>query len=454
MRRILILIFVFFLCGTAQAHEGHSHDAGDNDIAIQVHKQFLKYVTEPSGAKDLTADAYVTINGHQYALNSSFYELLRLTIQAVAPDVCSSCVVEEVKAQSHFKKFVKIASDKVRDFFSINTPAYGAKIVDEYGYAAGAGYVLMEMLEHSFLNVLGICPILNVYYLSMLDTIKQGQHVFQYTYKQSVFKAFYFSFRSAFETVRLNRALKSPVFKLKEQGLGPVAEGYMSWGNFKEVRKTQGRYRWFMWSSWLDKKLSRRTLWPSAYLTLDVEKPSSHHGHDHGSPFKMLLVAQPEEGTRPFLSCEGTSCNYDDPISEDRLNDIYFIADAESPQVQRYINASLLQDVLLFEAQALDVQIQTELTENRSRLGNWDYLWKSVKFHRLNVKIKKYGAFLKTMAMSSRPISEEQKELAIKNLKEILAIFQKASLLKEEEQSFVPLIEDIEKLLNCQDLLT
>jgi len=463
MHHFLISACVFFLFSVSApvwAHPGHSDNSGDAEIAIQFHKQFLKYLKDPDGAADLTTDAYVTINGHRYALNSSFYELLRLAIKAAAPEVCSSCVVKEVQEKSDRFKFLKKWVGKFRNLFSINTVAYGEKLVDEYGYAAGAGYVLMEILEHTFLGPLGFCPILNIYYLSMLDNIKQGQYVFQSTYKQSVFKAVYFSFRSAFETMRLNHALKNPVFKPKDDAIGAPVEGHMSWDIFKGVRKTQGRYGWFLWSSWLDTKLSSRTLWPSAYMSFDVEKSGSQqHGHDHESPFKMLMMSGvPEEGTKPFLSCESTSssfsCDHDEPISEDRLRDIYFILDAEQSQIQRYIIASLLQDVLLFEAQALDVQIQAELTSKRAENGTWDYLRKGTRFNRLNAKIKKYGASLKSFAMSSTSVSEVQKEQAVKNLRDMLDIFQKASLLREQEQSFSPLLEDIEKLLTCQDLLT
>lgn len=462
MRHFCVSFCVFFLVLTgwpAVAHQGHSHDSSEGDVAIQVQEQFLKYLKSAESAEKFTTEAYVTVNGRRYVLNSEFYELLRLSLKAAAPDVCGSCVAEEVKAKSSISKFAKKWGDKVRDLFGVHTVAYGSQFIDEYGFAAGAGYVLMEVLEHTFLGPLGICPILNLYYLSMLDTIKQGQFVFQSAYKQSLGKAVYLAFRSAFESMRLNSSLKHPTFKYNDGAEGePAAEGLMSWSIFKDVRKAQGRYRWFLWDSWLDERLSRRTLWPSAYMNMDLEKksPHSHHehdGHDH-APFKMLMARQLEEGTKPLLKCESTSCNHDDPISEDRLKDIYFIADVEQPQIQRFINASLLQDVLLFEAQALSVQFRAELMEKRADMGAWQLVKKARQFNRLNIKIKKFGATLKALAMLSQGVGDSQKEQSIKNLREILDIFQKASHLREHDQSLLLLLEDIEKLLSCQELLT
>lgn len=491
IRQLLsVSVFFLFLSGVPTfAHEGHSHDASDAAVAIQFHQQFLNYLKSSDFGQTSGSQAYVEINGQRYPLNSSFYELLRLTLKAADPEACGSCVVEEVKQQSHNAKFLNKVTEGLKELFSMQTVATSGAFLDEYGYAAGVGYVLMEVLEHTAMGPLGICPLLNLYYLYTLDMIKQSQYVFASTYKASIPKALYFSFRSAFETVRMNRALKRPIFI--PAGEDHIQEHRKTWSEFKKLRKEQGRYRWFMWQSWLDKKLSKRTLWPSAYVHFDLDKVDAHAGHAHASPFK-LLQAQPFDGKPSglsFLKCETTSNCHEDSVAMDwwqtliaddqdifrkvyeqlnseskseeeltsfayRIRDVLFIASAKEPVAARFLSASALQDILTFEFQALETIFQNELNSTRATLSTWQYISAVRRFHKLKITIKKYGASLKAMAMEKEQVPVYELHQSLMDLGRILGIFEKASSLIEREQPMIHILAPISEFKSCQELLT
>ncbi len=488
MLRQLILPYVFFLFSfgaPAFAHEGHAHSESDENVAVQIHEEFLHYLKSSEFNSGPSQDVAIEINGRRYLLNSSFYELLRLTLKAASPETCGSCVVEEVKKQSRTKEFLSKVKEGVKELFDRQTVARGATFLDEYGYAAGVGYILMEVLEHTAMGPLGICPILNLYYLYALDVIKQSQYVFVSTYKTSIVKAIYFSFRSGFETFRLNRALKKPVFE-NEDGASQK-----SWNEFKTLRKEQGRYKWFLWKNWLDQKLSKRTLWPTAYLTLDLEKADAHEGHEHASPFK-LLQAQPLDGKPSglsFLKCETVNCSQEDSrarewwndldasdhklyrevyerfqstsVSDEelisfafRLRDIRLITDAQHPIEERFLAASALQDVLIFEFHAIEAIYHKQLNAVRNQMSVWQYIKAFKRFHNFKVKIKKYGSFLKSLAMEKEQVPVYLYRQALLDLSSILGLFEKASSLIERQTSLTHLLDPIYGLNSCQDILT
>ncbi len=490
MLRNLILSYVFFLfcvSAPAMAHEGHSHSEADEDVASRIHEEFLHYLKSSEFGVSHASQAYIEINGRRYELNSSFYELLRLTLKASSPETCGSCVVEEVKQQSAKQDFLRKVSQGVQELFTRQTLARGGAFLDEYGYAAGVGYVLMEVLEHTAVGPLGICPILNLYYLYALDVIKQGQYVFASTYRTSIAKAIYFSFRSAFETFRLNKALKRPVFVVRDN----EHEQPFAFSDFKKLRKEQGRYNWFMWQNWLDNKLSRRTLWPSAYINLDLDQSDSHEGHAHASPFK-LLQAQPFDGRTSglsFLKCVTTACTQEDSQAMDwwqslpeaeqdlyrevyalfqsnteseeeltsfsfRMRDIGLITDAKQATESRYLVASALQDILIFEFQALESLYQKELKKMSRDLSLWQYVGSLRRFHQLKIKIKKFGSALKAMALEQEQVPVYKHRQALLELGSILSIFEKASSLQSRGGPLSDILSSIRRMNACQELLT
>ncbi len=281
----------------------HEVNGQDRDIMNTFYQQILNYSQSYSHIVKFNGEPVSQIEmniwGHKIPLNSQFYELLRISLRSVSltyNEFCESCIYAEVKERASDKKFVEVIEDKIDDMTELR--ALISSVKKEYGYMALVGYVIMEMLEHTILGPLGVCPILNAVYFSSLDTFKTMGQVFKYSrdFEFLSMPSLYNSVRSGIKLTLLKKRASSVLLSFDSQSRSVCETSTYSnvhykhlekkmkkmffWQNetidhfrikyseYKKISKKQKRLKWLYWQTNLQKLFSRKLMWPMAYQEL------------------------------------------------------------------------------------------------------------------------------------------------------------------------------------------
>lgn len=407
MPYLLIYIFLFFFQCKSFAHN-------DQDPAEfwtrEFYTKFIQYQksTSTQTTPHLESQSYLKVWGQTLPLNSQFYELLRYSLHSVASgynDFCDTCLIEEIKTKSKDPHWVTRIENKLNALTEIRAEISGIK--QEYGNMALVGYVMMEVLEHTFLGPLGVCPILNVIYFSSLDTFKSMGQVFKYSrdFKTFGLPSFTQSLSAGLKIFILKRqALKvtyqfnpqarstcqaSPSSSLSAQHIHNKFKKYFFWQKdeinqikvskkqYVKLSKQQKRKRWLYWQTELQKQYSRRLLWPIAYQELvlnpNLDKISNQNKSD--SDYESFDIRQ----------------------------DLKFIFSVQEHPYQRFLTALYVQEYFYIFKKMMHFLLQEDLESGQ--ISRQQYL----ETHRLLVNIQSLQVELSNYLITVSQINQPQK---------------------------------------------
>jgi hypothetical protein len=304
--KIFILVRCFFLLSLILLNSaesfGHEASGVNSEQKVWLEKfyiQFLKYhSTIPTDdEKASRIEPSIKVWNTKLPLNNEFYKLMQLSLNSVAHEYnefCDTCLVNKVKEKAKHHGWVQMIENKLNEITEFRATIQGIK--REYGYMAIVGYIMMEMLEHTFLGPLGVCPILNAIYFSSLDVFKSMLHVLKYSRDfrflgipsiaqaiQAGMRIFLFKMRATkilyeFDPQmrkvsekpgvsqkvldHLNRQFRSWWFW---KNVNPISEVTITNKAYNKLSRQQERKKWLYWQTELQSLFSRRLLWPIAY---------------------------------------------------------------------------------------------------------------------------------------------------------------------------------------------
>lgn len=302
-KKVLLLITtILMLLG----HELLAHDEQDpaEIWTKQFYQNFINYhlKSQQPNLNPVHSSPSLRVWGQKIALDSQFYELMRWSLKSVSTDFnhfCDTCLIEEVKQQATNPHWVTQIETKLNSLTELRASIGGIK--QEYGHMALVGYVMMEVLEHTFLGPLGICPILNVIYFSSLDTFKSMGQSFNSSrdFRRLGLPSLTLSIRTGLKIFLLKKQAKNIVFEFSPQARSQctaletnslatqhiqhklkktffwqenqVSQLSAKLKHYIKLSKKQKRYRWLNWKTAIQKQFSRRLLWPIAYQELVLD---------------------------------------------------------------------------------------------------------------------------------------------------------------------------------------
>ena len=349
--RVFIVVLLVFLTQIAKAHSGS--DLGE-EWADKFYRNFIRYhhQVEQNNSGATMSHSSIRIWGQKFPLNNEFYELMRLSLSSVASEYnefCDTCLVDQVKQKSADVTWIQSIEDKINSLTEMRASISGVK--KEYGNMALVGYVIMEMLEHTFLGPLGVCPILNVIYFSSLDVFKSMIHVFRFSrdfrllgvpsltqsietgvriflFKKRATKVYY-EFNPQMREVLTKPGVSEVTAKHLNQRFKPrffwhqslVTQIRVSVKDYKKLSKNQGRKRWLYWQTELQSLYSRRLLWPIAYQEL-ILNPSLDSVIDYDVTHKPIRFSFEAELKKIFSVTEAPQVRF---ASAMYLHEYYYV---------------------------------------------------------------------------------------------------------------------------------
>jgi len=292
---------VFFTLNFVSAHSGADPAEEWTD---KFYRNFIRYHKdiEHINSGPIRSEAFIKIGSQKFPLNNDFYELMRLSLRSVAQEYnefCDTCLVEEVKKKSQDRTWIQNIESKIDSITEMRAAISGVK--REYGNMALVGYLMMEMLEHTFLGPLGVCPILNVVYFSSLDVIKSMVQSFRFSrdfrllgvpsITQSIqlgMRIFLFKKRASKILYEFHPQMRKSLSngnnsEVTAKHLSKKFNFWIFWKKdsidrvsvsnreYRKLSKRQGRLRWLYWQTELQSLYSRRLLWPIAYQELILD---------------------------------------------------------------------------------------------------------------------------------------------------------------------------------------
>jgi hypothetical protein len=300
-----LLLFFFFLQGGNLAL-AHDHSSSHDAWTEQFYQQFLRYhrsenFLETQGSS-FKSHSYLRVWGEKIPLNSEFYQLMRVSLHSLSQEYnefCDHCLVKEVEKKAQDSHWLEKVETKLNAFTELRGTISGIK--KEYGRMALVGYVIMEMLEHTFLGPLGICPILNMVYFSSLDTVKSMLQVLKFSRDfrflslpsvtqsiktgvkifllkrraSQIFYEFHPQLRQVYHDEELSKVTARHLQrKFKKHFFWQETEIdhlRVSLKEYKKLSTEQKRKRWLYWKTEIQRQFSRRLLWPIAYQELVLD---------------------------------------------------------------------------------------------------------------------------------------------------------------------------------------